>query len=125
MDPQSAPQLRCLKTADIQQGMLLHSDVADRSGRVLLRAGAVLESKHKKIFQTWGIMEVAIVTTSTLTADKEVEAIIDPATLEAATTLTERRFIKTEQEHPAVKELFNLTLSRLAKELSGDAPDGH
>src|SRR6185369_10254927 len=45
---------------NIETGMVLASDVLDRSGRMLLGAGAELTHKHLVIFRTWGVLEADI-----------------------------------------------------------------
>lgn len=39
----------------VKPGMILEKDVEDRTGRTLLRSGIVLEEKHLRILQTWGV----------------------------------------------------------------------
>ena len=45
---------------DLQVGEILAADVKDRSGRLLLTAGAAIEERHLKIFRGWGVTDVAI-----------------------------------------------------------------
>ena len=41
-------------------GAVLAADVADRSGRVLLRAGCEISERHVKTLKSWGIVEVEV-----------------------------------------------------------------
>ena len=38
----------------ISEGMVLMSDVRDRSGRLLLECGTEINAKHLRMFRTWG-----------------------------------------------------------------------
>jgi len=44
----------------VETGTTLATDVADRNGRVLLKAGVTLNDKHIRTLQTWGVLEVDI-----------------------------------------------------------------
>jgi len=44
---------------DVEAGMELSEDVTDRSGRVLMRAGATLSEKHIKVMKTWGVTHIS------------------------------------------------------------------
>ncbi len=45
---------------DVETGAILAADVADRNGRVLLKAGVCLNEKHIRTLRTWGVLEVNI-----------------------------------------------------------------
>jgi len=45
---------------DVEAGMELGEDVADRSGRVLMRAGATLSEKHIKVMKPLGVTHISI-----------------------------------------------------------------
>ena len=73
---------------NIETGMILASDVHDRSGRMLLGAGVELTQKHLVIFRTWGVVEADIEGQG---ADEVVEPIpadVDPQELAAAERLS-------------------------------------
>ena len=106
---------------DLKPGLTLQSDVKDRSGRLLLSAGAVIEAKHLKIFRTWGISEVNI------TDAREADATsmnqdplqqLDSSLLEAATQEAERIFYHCDSSHPAISALFNQTVLRYAMRMA-------
>lgn len=49
-----------IATENLSPGMVLEKDVHDRSGRLLLGAGAELTGRQIHILRTWGVVEVAI-----------------------------------------------------------------
>lgn len=98
---------------NIEAGMVLASDVHDRSGRVLLVAGAELTQKHLTIFRTWGVLEADIAGQGS--SDEAVEPVpadADPVELTAAEHELVPLFIHTNREHPAIIELMRLAALR-------------
>lgn len=96
-------------------GMVLSQDVCDRSGRMLLPAGAELTEKHFSIFRMWGVLEAQIVGDSVAkdaqaTSDQE----LDPALLAGARDHVERLFVHNDPDHPAIKELMRICIDRRA-----------
>ncbi|NTW99914.1 MAG: hypothetical protein HGB35_08325, partial [Geobacteraceae bacterium] len=55
---------------NIETGMVLASDVRDRSGRMLLGSGVELTQKHLVVFRTWGVLEADIAGQGSETADQ-------------------------------------------------------
>ena len=97
-------------------GMVLSRDVCDRSGRMLLPAGAELTEKHFSIFRMWGVLEVEIVGES-VAEDGEIaphEEQLDPALLAEARLVVERLFVYNDPDHPAIKELMRICTERRA-----------
>jgi hypothetical protein len=104
---------------NLAPGMILSSNVSDRSGRMLLPSGAELTEKHFTIFRMWGVLEVEIVgegvaTDAELTPHKE----LDPALLAAARQEVERIFVHNDPTHPAIKELLRICIDRRAARAS-------
>jgi hypothetical protein len=95
----------------IEAGMVLASDVRDRSGRMLLGAGAELTQKHLVIFRTWGVPEVDISGRGSDAAD-QIPADVDPLQLAAAEEALIPLFRNTNLGHPAVIELMRLAALR-------------
>jgi hypothetical protein len=91
--------------------MVLASDVRDRSGRMLLKAGAELTQKHLVIFRTWGVLEADIAGQGGQTAD-QIPADVEPLQLAAAEDALEPLFRHTNRSHPAVIELMRLAALR-------------
>jgi hypothetical protein len=96
---------------NIEIGMVLSSDVRDRSGRMLLGAGAELTQKHLVIFRTWGVLEVDIVGQGSVAA-YQMPADVDPQLVAAAEEALIPLFRHTNRSHPAVIELMRLARLR-------------
>ncbi|VAW93598.1 hypothetical protein MNBD_GAMMA23-649 [hydrothermal vent metagenome] len=89
---------------NVEIDMELDADVVDRQGRVLLKAGVILNKKHLRVFNTWGILEVEI------KGDIEAEEIKKhyPAELiEEASQLAKIYFQHNDLNHPVIKNLFD------------------
>ncbi|UPU38250.1 hypothetical protein M1B72_03740 [Geomonas paludis] len=102
---------------NLTPGMVLSRNVCDRSGRMLLPAGAELTDKHFSIFRMWGVLEVevagdAVVEDAETPAPLNLE--IDPERLAEARAEMERLFIYNDPEHPAIKELMRICTERRA-----------
>jgi hypothetical protein len=95
-------------------GMELAADVFDKSGRLLLGAGVVVEAKHLFIFRTWGVVEVDIVGEGEVAANA-LPGDITPEEMEQAKGLLLPLFCHADIEHPATGELFRLAAIRKAK----------
>ena len=96
-------------------GMMLKRNVTDRSGRMLLPEGAILEERHFAIFRMWGVLDVEV------TDDSEPETVelpqgeeVDPELLERATVEVQRIFAHNDPEHPAIRELVRICIRRRA-----------
>ncbi len=88
---------------NVEIDMELDADVVDRQGRVLLKAGVILNEKHLRVFNTWGILEVEI------KGDIEAEETKKhyPAELiEEASQLVKIHFQHNDLNHPVIKNLF-------------------
>lgn len=92
----------------IETGMVLASDVHDRSGRMLLGGGAELTQKHLVIFRTWGVLEADIVGQGSDDAADQIPADVDPEELVAAEQALAPLFRHTNRSHPAIVELMRL-----------------
>ena len=94
-------------------GMLLKSDVCDRSGRMLLPAGGELTDRHLKIFRTWGVLEADIEDGDSLETPQSLPgADVDPVRLAAAEEGVQRIFRLNDPGHPAIRELMRICIAR-------------
>lgn len=100
---------------NLAPGMVLKKDVTDRSGRLLLPEGVLLEEKHFVIFRMWGVLELEI------TDDSEPEPVavpqgdvIDPEILAQASDELLGIFAHNDLEHPAIRELIRACIARRA-----------
>jgi hypothetical protein len=96
---------------NIETGMVLASDVRDRSGRMLLGSGTELTQKHLIIFRTWGVLEVDIAGRGS-DAASQIPVDVDPLELAAAEEALVPLFRHTNRGHPAVIELMRLATLR-------------
>lgn len=94
---------------NLEVDMVLSEDVRDIKYRLLLTKGQKIQSKHIRIFKIWGITEVNVVGES---RDKKnlTEIHIDPDKLERITEETKFHFKHVDLSHPAIKELFRISL---------------
>ena len=97
---------------NIETGMVLASDVHDRSGRMLLGAGAELTQKHLVIFRTWGVLEADIEGQGNHDSVDTIPADVDPLELAAAERDIDFLFRHTNRSHPAIVELMKLAALR-------------
>jgi len=98
---------------NLSAGMLLKSDVCDRSGRMLLPAGGELTDRHLKIFRTWGVLEADIADGDNIETAQILAGVdVDPVRLAAAEEAVKRLFRLNDREHPAIKELMRLCIAR-------------
>jgi len=88
---------------NIETGMELNSDVIDRQGRVLLKAGVILTEKHLRIFNTWGILEVDI---KGDISQEDAKKEYPPELIEEANQIAQIHFQHTDLNHPVIKSLF-------------------
>lgn len=98
----------------LEAGMTLKANVCDRSGRLLLPAGAELADKQLKIFRTWGVTEADIL----LGPDEELaesagdDTTIDPLVLADAEQAVARMFRFNDIQHPMIHELMRICRER-------------
>lgn len=104
---------------NLKPGMVLSRNVCDRSGRLLLPAGAELTEKHFSIFRIWGVLEAEVIDEG-VAKDTEVAPCeeLDPALLAAAREEVERLFLHNDAEHAAIKELMRICVERRAARAS-------
>ena len=103
---------------ELEPGMVLASGMKDRDGRRLLGKGVKLTSKHLRIIKMWGIVEADVEGISEKDIETKKRAHIAPEILETADSLTKKRFIHTDLEHKAIRELFHICVLRKAQEIT-------
>lgn len=97
---------------NLTTGMVLSTDVHDRSGRLLLGAGTELNQKHLVIFRTWGVNEVAIRGEDESGGHAALPPDISPEDLKCAEQNLAPLFRMADTEHPAMKEILHLAALR-------------
>jgi len=98
--------------------MILSSDVKDRGGRALLKAGVELSEKHLKIFKTWGITHIEVESDETTTTSLQAIINAHPELEAAAQQAAENQFRHTDPDHQFIKELNALWIQRHIKVLA-------
>ncbi len=94
---------------NLKENMVLSDDVKDLKSRLLLTKGIKIQPKHIRTLKIWGITEVNVVTAE---PDYEESATkrIDTESLERIEESTKYLFRHVDLEHPAMKELFRLSV---------------
>jgi hypothetical protein len=100
---------------NLTPGMLLGADVRDRSGRLLLKAGTELDDRNIHILRTWGVAEVEIAGADEGGTDAKVSDIVDPVRFAALERKLAPLFRHSDLNHPAIRELLHMRISREAK----------
>lgn len=98
----------------LEAGMVLKSDVCDRSGRLLLPSGSELADKQLKILRTWGVTEADILRgpDATLAEEDREDTSVDPLLLAAAENAVALQFCHNAPQHPMIRELMRICLER-------------
>jgi HD-like signal output (HDOD) protein len=98
----------CISVDALEKGMVLSEDVLDINARLLLSKGQHIRPKHIRILKVWGIIDVQIV------GEKETEDTeappIDPEIVQAVKAFAKEVFKNVDLEHPAIKEIFKLSV---------------
>jgi hypothetical protein len=95
-------EMGSISVDSLKKGMVLSEDVLDINARLLL-------SKGQQIIKIWGITEVNIVGGKGKKKLEEPKA--DPEIVEKVITSTKEIFKNLDLEHPAVKEIFDLSVT--------------
>jgi hypothetical protein len=92
----------------LKPGMVIDEEVRDINGRLLLKKDKEIQPAHIRIFKIWGVTEVNIrgnngsKDTSAGPADPELVEKIKESTLDL--------FRHVDLEHPAIKEIFRISI---------------
>jgi HD-like signal output (HDOD) protein len=100
----------------LKPGMVLAEDLRHSNGRLLLGKGAVLDPTHLRVFKIWGVGSAEI---EGVSDDFRIPTLdeIDPAVLEAARELTQKRFCLPNLDHPFLRALFHICALRQAQQM--------
>lgn len=92
----------------LKPGMILDQEVRDINGRLLLKKEKEIKSSHIRIFKIWGVTEVNIRGNN---GNKDTSVgPSDPELLEKIQETTEGIFRHADLEHPALKEIFRISV---------------
>jgi HD-like signal output (HDOD) protein len=92
----------------LEPGMVLADEVRDLSGRLLLTKGITVQPDHFRIFKIWGVTEVNIRRNNG--CKEEAKPNVAPEQIEKIKESTMQVFSHTDLEHPAIKEIFGLSV---------------
>ena len=98
----------------LKPGMVLDEEVKDINGRLLLKKGKNIQSAHIRIFKIWGVTEVNICGNN---GNKNTSGgNVDPEKIEKIKEYTHNLFCHTDLEHPALKEIFRISVQFRSKQ---------
>ena len=92
----------------LEPGMVLADEVRDLSDRLLLGKGKTIQPDHFRMFKIWGVTEVNIFGNNG--GKEETKPNFDPVQIERIKESTLHVFHHTDLEHPAIKEIFRLSV---------------
>jgi hypothetical protein len=97
----------------VQPGMVLEQPVTNANGRMLIPVGCELNEKHIKAMKMWGIPDVSVKGADEVKNDGT--GGIDPQKIEAAKTALVDTFHHTNQDLPAMQEIYKLAVIQYAR----------
>lgn len=97
----------------VHPGMVLDQPVTNANGRMLIPAGSELSEKHIKAMKMWGIPDVSIKGADE--ANNNVTGGVDPQKIEAAKAALVETFRHTNQDLPAMQEIYRLAVIQHAR----------
>ncbi|GAG45160.1 unnamed protein product, partial [marine sediment metagenome] len=92
----------------LKPGMVIDAEVRDINGRLLLKRDKEIQSAHIRIFKIWGITEVNIRGNNGSKGASAGPA--DPELIEKIKENTRDLFRHVDLEHPAIKEIFRISI---------------
>jgi hypothetical protein len=104
-----------IPTDKLIPGMVLASDVRDRSGRLLLKGGTELNDRHLHILRTWGILEAEVVGVEEDPDDPMLANGIGPELWSALENEIAPLFRHADLTHPAMRELLRMRIMKKAR----------
>jgi len=106
--------MRKIRLEQLTPGMRLAQDVVNFSGQVLLYKGNPLQPKDIKNFKAWGIIEIAVESSSLNASSSLNNNRIDTNLLVEAQNEISNLFRYANLSHPVIAELMRLsTLNKL------------
>jgi len=106
--------MRKLRLDQLKSGMQLAQDVINFSGQVLLYKGNPLQPKDIKNFKAWGVVEIAVESSSLNSSNSLNNNQINTKLLLEAQNEISNLFQHSNLSHPVISELMRLsTLNKL------------
>jgi hypothetical protein len=100
---------------NLEPGMILATEVKDRSGRVLLSAGSEVTEKVLRIFKMWGVTEADIQGVEKADIEAKTVASLRPESLRSAELHVNTLFQLCDQDDQVIKELKRIAVIRAAR----------
>jgi HD-like signal output (HDOD) protein len=97
-----------VSTDNIQEDMVLSDDIRDLRGRLLLKKGQTIKGDHVRVFKMWGVTEVNIHGDTDI--QERTESSIAPEALRTTEKTLRHIFRHVDLSHPAIGELFRLSV---------------
>ncbi|PCJ13374.1 MAG: hypothetical protein COB04_16540 [Gammaproteobacteria bacterium] len=108
--------MRNIRVNEVSAGMMAGQDICDRSGRLLISSGTLLNDSQIRTLKTWGISEITVAGENTTSPLQNVEVL--DAHLLAAKELVKDRFRFNDHDLPAVAEFEKVLTLREATEMA-------
>lgn len=104
-----------VRFAELVPDMVLDADVITDQGRLLLAEGTTLTAQHLRVMRKWGIEQAEVRGVTAENVSDEAASLLEPAVVESITAAVAALFRRSNLEHPAVRELVELTRRRLVE----------
>ena len=92
----------------LEPGMVLADEVRDLSGKLLLGKGKTIQPDHFRVFKIWGVTEINICGNNG--KKKESKPDFNLEQYKKSKKITRQVFRYNDCEHPAIKEIFRLSV---------------
>jgi HD-like signal output (HDOD) protein len=92
----------------LEPGMVLADEVRDLSGKLLLGKGKTIVPDHFRVLKAWGVTEVNICGNNG--DKKEIKPDFNSEQYKKIKKITQQVFRHNDCEHPAIKEIFRLSV---------------
>jgi hypothetical protein len=112
-----------VRFSDLIPGMTLGADIIGADGRLLLAAGTFLTDHHLRVLRKWGVEEAEVRGVTRDRSLAEIVASLAPDDADAVDARVARLFQRADPEHPAVRELMELTRRRMIAEVLEERAD--
>ena len=103
---------------NLKEGLVLCEDVRDVSLRLLLSKGMRIKPEHQRIFKIWGVSEVMV--EGDIESEVPLEIDVDPEAVERVTARMKYLFQYVGCDHPAMKELFRISVGYRSRRAAGE-----
>jgi hypothetical protein len=103
-----------IRIDQVQEGMELASDVTDKNGQVLVRAGATITARELRLFNMWGVADIDIAGLEE--KDTNPTNAFDPDLIAECEPIAREMFQHNKIDHPFVEQIFQECIVRIARQ---------